>query len=72
MLEKLKTQKTLKKHEQEDLKNLPIIYLICHFNGFDLALNQLEASKPLLAKHSENMYNLYKETMRILRKVKYN
>jgi hypothetical protein len=72
LLEKLKTQKTLKKHEQEDLKNLPITYLICHFNGFDLALHQLEASKPLLAKHSENMYNLYKETIRILRKVKYN
>ena len=72
LLEKLKTQKTLKKHEQEDLKNLPITYLICHFNGFDLALHQLEVSKPLLAKYSEYTYSLYKEAMRILRKVKYN
>ena len=55
-----------------DLKNLPITYLICHFNGFDLALNQLEMSKALLAKYSEDTYSLYKEAMRILRKVKYN
>ena len=72
LLEKLKTQKIFKKHEQEDLKNLPITYLICHFNGFDLALNQLEISKALLAKYSEDTYSLYKEAMRILRKVKYN
>ena len=72
LLEKLRTQQALEKYEQEDLKNLPITYLICHFNGFDQALKQLELSKPLLAKHSEDIYNLYKESMRILRKVKYN
>ena len=43
-----------------------------YFNGFDAALSQLQAAKPLLYKHSDEVYALYKESMRILRKAKYS
>jgi hypothetical protein len=71
LLDKLRTNQGLTPSEKEDLKNLPITYLICHFNGFGQALMQLEHAKPLLSKNSE-VYRLYKESIRILRKVKYN
>ncbi len=71
LLEKLRTKRSLNLQERADLKNLPITYLICHFNGFDQALKQLEQTKPLVSKNSE-VYALYKESIRILRKVKYN
>ena len=71
LLDKLRTSQTLNSQELEDLKNLPITYLICHFNGFDQALTQLEQTKSLLKKYNE-AYALYKESIRILRKVKYN
>ncbi|MGC6437864.1 MAG: DUF5929 domain-containing protein [Flavobacteriaceae bacterium] len=71
LLDKLRTSQTLNSQELEDLKNLPITYLICHFNGFDQALSQLEQTKSLLKKYNE-AYALYKESIRILRKVKYN
>ena len=72
LIDKLRTYQTLNDSEQQDLKNLPITYLICYFNGFSQALQHLEAAKPLLAQHSTDVYQLYKETLRILRKVKYN
>lgn len=71
LLDKLRTNQGLTPSEKEDLKNLPITYLICHFNGFGQALTQLEHAKPLLSKNSE-VYKLYKESIRILRKAKYN
>lgn len=69
--EKLRNKQLLSAQEFEDLKNLPITYLICHFNGFDQALKQLEQTKPLLPTNSK-VYDLYKESIRILRKIKYN
>ena len=69
--EKLRNKQLLSAQELEDLKNLPITYLICHFNGFDQALKQLEQTKPLLPTNSK-VYDLYKESIRILRKIKYN
>ncbi|NNC50406.1 MAG: ATP-binding protein [Flaviramulus sp.] len=72
VLEKLKKGLSLSKREEIDLKNLPATYLICYFNLFHDALDKLNESKPYLKKHSEEYYNLYKETLRILRKVKYS
>ena len=63
---------TLTKYEENDLKNLPVTYLICHFNAFPEAVNKLHESKPFLKSHSPEYYNLYKESQRILRKVQYN
>ena len=72
IIEKLKTHQILTEREQQDLKNIPITYLICHFNGFTQALKLLESAKPFLAKYSHDLHKLYKESLRILRKVKYN
>ena len=69
---RLKQEKPLTARELKDLKNVPATYLICYFNGFEEALTQLQAAKPLFYKHSDEVYGLYKESMRILRKAKYS
>ena len=71
-MERLKQEKPLTASQLKDLKNVPETYLLCYFNGIDAALTQLQAAKPLLYKHSEEVYALYKESMRILRKAKYS
>ncbi|MGJ5641648.1 ATP-binding protein [Formosa sp. S-31] len=72
ILEKLKKGLSLNKIEQTDLKNLPATYLICFLNDFPEALNKLHEIKPYLKNFSPEIYQLYKETLRILRKVKYS
>lgn len=72
LLEKLKRNGSINKREEKDLKNLPSTYLLCHFNNFVQALEKLEEAGPYLKKYSSQAYNNYKETLRILRKVKYN
>ncbi len=72
VLDKLKKGITLSPRETSDLKNLPATYLICYFNDFDKALDKLNEAKPYLKSYNKDIYNLYKESMRILRKVKYN
>ncbi|WP_346881682.1 ATP-binding protein [uncultured Algibacter sp.] len=72
ILEKLKKGITLTKNEDIDLKNLPTTYLICYFNLFHEAIDKLSEAKPLLKTYSADLYKLYKEAMRILRKVKYS
>ncbi len=72
LLQKLEKGLTLTPNEDHDLLNLSDTYLICYLNGFENALDKLEIAKPLLKKYSKSLYNSYKLTMRILRKVKYN
>ena len=72
ILEKLKKGLTLNKNEELDLKNLPVTYLICYFNLFHEAIDKLYDAKPYLKAHSKEIYNLYKKSIRILRKVKYS
>ena len=72
ILQKLKSGVTLREDEEQDLRNLPVTYLICHFNGFDEAINKLQDSKSLLRKHSQEVWSSYKEAIRVLRKVKYS
>lgn len=72
ILEKLKKGLTLTKNEAQDLKNLPATYLICYLNLFHEAIDKLEEAKPYLKKYSNELYNIYKDTIRILRKVKYS
>ena len=72
ILTKLKKGITLTEYEINDLKNLPITYLICHFNAFPEAINKLQEAKPFIKSFNNNLYTLYKESMRILRKVQYN
>lgn len=72
ILEKLKKGLSLSANEEKDLKNLPATYLICYFNLFHDAVDKLTEAKPFLKEYNEGVYKSYKETLRILRKVKYN
>ncbi|GGG37831.1 ATP-binding protein [Bizionia arctica] len=72
ILEKLKKGIALNKNEETDLKNLPAAYLICYLNLFHEAIDKLHEAKPFLKIHNKEAYILYKEAVRILRKVKYS
>ena len=72
LLAKLKKGVRLSKNEERDLINLPATYLICYFNQFGEALEKLESSKEILRLHNGKAYIAHKESMRILRKVKYS
>lgn len=72
ILEKLKKGISLNKNDEQDLKNLPVTYLICYLNLFHDAIDKLHEAKPYLKNYSKEVYKLYKESVRILRKVKYS
>ena len=72
LINKLKKGYELNTVEKKDIKNLPSTYLLCYLNNFTEALTKLEEAKPYLKAYSEEVYHSYKESMRILRKVKYN
>jgi len=72
ILEKLKKGLTLTPREEIDLKNLPATYLICYLNLFHQAIDKLNEAKPYLKDYNKEVYDLYKESLRILRKVKYS
>ncbi|MGM1054630.1 MAG: ATP-binding protein [Bacteroidota bacterium] len=72
LISKLKNGAELNKNEEKDLLNLPATYLICYFNDFEMAIQKLESAKEILKKHSKKLYQSYKESMRILRKVQYS
>ncbi|PTM11759.1 MAG: AAA family ATPase [Bacteroidetes bacterium] len=72
LLKKIQLGSLLNKQQELDLKNLPVTYLICYFNGFEDSITKLEDAKSHLRKHSTDVYQLYKEAIRILRKVKYS
>ena len=72
ILEKLSKGFLLNKNEEQDLRNLPVTYLICYFNDFQDALEMFQEAKALLKDYNDDVFNLYKEANRVLRKVKYN
>ncbi len=72
LITKLKNNVELNRNEDRDLLNLPATYLICYFNNFEMAMQKLESAKELLRNYSENAYQSYKDSIRILRKVKYS
>jgi len=72
ILEKIKSNHSLTIDEQKDFKNFPTTYLICALNGFEKAKNKLKEAKEYLKKLADKTaYIQYKDSMRILRKVKY-
>jgi len=73
LLQKLQKGIGLSLTDQKDLVNLPSTLMICYLNGFEEAKQKLIDAKTLL-KSLENplVYINFKETMRILRKVKYD
>lgn len=72
LVNKLQHNLKLNPAEERDLYNLPTTYLLCYFNGFYDALERLENSKEELRRYDKRIYQQYKDSLRILRKVKYN
>ena len=72
LLKKLQNHIPLTSSDKEDLKQLPSTYLMCYLNDFSDALYQLELSKPYLKALDSELYLLYKQTIRIIRKLRYN
>ena len=72
LLKKLDKGIQLKPSESSDLEHLPATYLICYLNGFEDAKDQLDEARSLLKKYNGSIYQSLKESLRILRKVRYN
>lgn len=72
IIQKLEKRIDLNKTEIGDLNHLPATYLICYLNGFEEAREQMERARPLLKANHEKVYLSLKESLRILRKVRYN
>ena len=71
LLKKLENQRNLTKSEQKDLENLPSTFMVCYLNGFENAKQKLIDAKQLL-KPFPQIYSSFKESLRILRKLKYD
>ncbi len=72
LLKKIEGAIKLTATEEEDLKHLPATYLICFLNGFDEAKEQMEIARAVMKKNHKSIYESLKESLRILRKVKYS
>ena len=73
LLQKLQKGTALSENEKRDLLNLPSTLMICFLNGFEEAKQKLIDAKTLLKSVENQMvYINFKETLRILRKVKYD
>ena len=72
LLKKIKNNIGLNASEKKDLKQLPDTYLICYLNGFEEAKDQMENARSLLKKKDNELHQTLKESLRILRKVKYS
>ncbi|TAI47735.1 ATP-binding protein [Flagellimonas allohymeniacidonis] len=72
ILQKLEKKIRLNKAEERDLTNLPASYLICYLNGFEEAKEQMDHARHLLKKRNAQVYQSLKESLRILRKVRYS
>lgn len=71
LLKKLENQRILTQSEQKDLENLPSTFMVCYLNGFENAKQKLIDAKQLL-KAFPQIYSSFKESLRILRKLKYD
>jgi Domain of unknown function (DUF5929)/Putative DNA-binding domain len=71
LLNKLQNKQTISEREIKDLENLPSTFMICHLNGFEDAKQKLIDAK-LLLKPFTHVYLSFKESLRVLRKMKYD
>lgn len=72
ILEKLKKKLPLNTVDQKDLKHLPATHLICYLNGFEGAKQMLEDYRWYVKEYDMNIYKSLKESLRVLRKVRYS
>lgn len=72
LLEKIKKGMSLSAAEKKDVENLPATYLICALNGFEDAREKLEKYRKIIKEYDRSVYASLKESLRVLRKVKYS
>lgn len=72
LLTKIKNRISLSRSEISEARNLPSIYLICYLNGFENAIADLTNVKDDLKTIDEKTHQNYKDSIRVLRKIKYN
>ena len=73
IVSKIEQNRPLSVTEHEDVFRLPTTYLICYLNGFLEAPKQLKKAKNYIKNlEDKTTYVKYKETLRVLRKVKYS
>ncbi len=71
LLSKLQKGLSISDRELKDLENLPSTFMICYLNGFEEAKQKLIDAKTLI-KPFNQVYLSFKESLRILRKMKYD
>ncbi|ASO04516.1 ATP-binding protein [Arenibacter algicola] len=72
MLRKIEKEIPLTPYEVRDLDLLSDTFLICYVNGFEEAKDIMENVKPIMKKYNLPVYQSIKESLRIIRKMKYN
>ncbi len=72
LLKKIKNNGKISRSELDELRNLPSIYLICYLNGFKTAMDDLNEMKEHIRLTDKTTYKNYKDSVRILRKIKYS
>lgn len=72
VLQKLEKGVTLNPSEVEDLKQFPATHLICYLNGFEEAKDIMENARQTLKGFDPAIYRSLKESLRVMRKVRYN
>ena len=72
ILEKLKKRLPLTPSDEKDFQNLPATHLICYLNGFEGAKQMLEDYRWFVKEYNIKIYKSLKESLRILRKVRYS
>lgn len=72
LFDKIENKMTLSEKEKEQLKSLPFVALLCYLNGVGEAKQRMENIRPLLKTIDVEAYISLKESLRILRKIKYN
>jgi hypothetical protein len=72
VIQKMEKNIALAPSEIRDLRHLADTYLICYLNGLEEAKDQMEAARYLLKQYDPKIYQSLKESLRILRKIKYS
>ncbi|MCM4150500.1 ATP-binding protein [Arenibacter sp. N53] len=72
VLKKIEKGIPLSPHEKKDLSLLSDTLLICYVNGFEEAKDIMENAKPVIKNYDIHVYQSIKESLRIIRKMKYN
>lgn len=72
LLSKLNQKSKLTQTQIKEIENLPATLMLCYLNGFEEAKELIYNAQNTLRGLNEKAYQNYKDTMRILRKIKYH